>query len=951
MLSSPHSKVYKKTIINNVKKPQKENKNPNFYDILSIPSNPEDIFTLLTPIGHGAFGSVYKAIHNKSKKIYAIKIIQYFKDDQNLISNISHMENINFCYKTVQEETSLMRLVNSSNYIVKYYGSYFSRQTNTLWLILEYCASGSVVDLMLAMDRCYTETEIATIVKMVLEGLILIHSKNLIHRDVKGANILLSEDGYAKLGDFGVGVKLKDDNLKKSKKGSPYWMSPQVVLNQGYGTGTDIWSLGITCLELINAEPPNSDLKPVEVMEKIGKCKIDFDELFTINRNVKLSEDFKNFVKRCLVIEESKRATAKELIKHSFITKKAKDKNLLSNLYKKHINDLDDYRKQVEEYELEEKMNKKKEREEQIISQQQKQIQNMSIKCDDYTEENKEKLNHKSNEDLFNNKSLNFLLMNKFNTKVKNDDDNSEKEKEKEKNYENNDDMDMEECESSLLNNNSIKYIDNISQVPESKIWLCSPKGNIFFGNGGNTNNDLVNDAKERYPNSYSNNINMKYDKNLTSDLVNQSSNDIPKEHSTFKNRSIDIKEYTLNSNNSNSTVGNLFKTKNRSQKNTSTKNKIKCRIISFNKPMISRQKNKTSSGLNKTMDDKKDNSFDIKKKLLSGKNEQNKINDNYNYNYNYNINIKDSRKSVNLINNIRSLSILSNNDLMAKIKENIKSNDNDENFINNEEDNFKFRPIITEENILYDNTKINNKMPRNIINKSISHNELKKNDNKKNTTIDNSNTYDNSNSFFNTNNISNNHSYINNNNSYIDLNFERTKNNSKILNSSHTIYTKKNYSQNLIMNNAETNEDNINKVININKNVKEYEINNLNLNLNLKCNKKASSFCLNPKLKFNVGYERNIDNNSNEEDINDSDDDGIINIVNNFRDKFKDGNNKENVNILNNIINNDSSSKSNRSTITNHSVHSYSVVDSVESFPTVHKNNIFSNAHKKYFS
>ena len=167
--------------------------------------------------------------------------------------------------------------------------------------------------------------------------------------------------------------------------------------------------------------------------------------------------------------------------------------------------------------------------------------------------------------------------------------------------------------------------------------------------------------------------------------------------------------------------------------------------------------------------------------------------------------------------------------------------------------------------------------------------------------------------------------------------------------------------------NNAGTNEDNINdddtiveiplnkkyiksKDKNVNKNIKEYEINNLNLNL--KCNKKASSFCLNPKLKFNIPYEKNIDKNSNEEDINDSDDDGIINIVNNFRDNFKDVNNKENINILNNnIINNDSNSKSNRSTITNHSVHSYSVVDSVESFPTVHKNNIFSNAHKKYFS
>ena len=316
MSNTSQKKIYKKTIINNSKKPFKEIEIPNFSDILSIPSNPEDIFTLLSPIGHGAFGSVYKAIHNESKQIYAIKIIQYFKEEQNLLSNINHMENINFCYKTVQEETFLMRLVNSSDYIVKYYGSYFSRQTNTLWLILEYCASGSVIDLMLAMDRTYTEEEIATIIKMVLEGLIIIHEKNLIHRDVKGANILLSEDGYAKIGDFGVGVQLKIDDgeiLKKSKKGSPYWMSPQVVLNQGYGPGTDIWSVGITCLELINGEPPNSYLKPVEVMEKIGKCKVDFDELFNTSDKIILSDDFKNFVKKCLIVEENKRATAKEL--------------------------------------------------------------------------------------------------------------------------------------------------------------------------------------------------------------------------------------------------------------------------------------------------------------------------------------------------------------------------------------------------------------------------------------------------------------------------------------------------------------------------------------------------------------------------------------------------------------------------------------------------------------
>ena len=201
-------------------------KSEDFYDILSIPSNPEDLFTLINPIGHGAFGSVYKAIHNSTNKTYAIKIIDYSKDNNKENNNI-----INFNYFSVQQETSIMRLVKDSKYIVKYYGSYFSRKSNTLWLILEYCSSGSANDLMFSMNRTFSEVELATIMEMVLQGLALIHKKNLIHRDIKGANILLSEDGYAKLGDFGVGAQLSSEKYRMSKKGSPYWMSPQIASN------------------------------------------------------------------------------------------------------------------------------------------------------------------------------------------------------------------------------------------------------------------------------------------------------------------------------------------------------------------------------------------------------------------------------------------------------------------------------------------------------------------------------------------------------------------------------------------------------------------------------------------------------------------------------------------------------------------------------------------------
>ena len=320
-----------KKIKDNVK-----NKNTLFYDILSIPSNPEDLFILVYPIGQGAFGSVYKAIHKSTKEIYAIKIIDYSKNN-----NRENNDIINYNYKSIQQETSLMKLVNDSDYVVKYYGSYFSRKTNTLWLILEYCASGSVIDLMLSMDRTFSEIEVATIIEMVLKGLVDLHKKNLIHRDIKGANILLSEDGTAKIADFGVGVHLINEKNRNSKKGSPYWMSPQVALNSDYDTKTDIWSLGITCIEMIEGEPPNSELKPRCAIEKIGKSPPIADDLINSDFH---TEEFIDFVKKCLEINPMKRPSAKELLNHNFIINYSKGKNFIKNLIKKHLRDIENYR-------------------------------------------------------------------------------------------------------------------------------------------------------------------------------------------------------------------------------------------------------------------------------------------------------------------------------------------------------------------------------------------------------------------------------------------------------------------------------------------------------------------------------------------------------------------------------------------------------------------------------
>ena len=309
---------------------------PQFCDVLSLP-NPEDLFTLLYKIGTGGFGEVYKAMHNTTYQIFAIKIIDYTKDCAN-------KNNICFNYHSIQQETSVMRLVSNNDYIVKYYGSYYSCKSNTIWLILEYCSCGSAVDLMLSMDRTLSEVEVATIMEMVLKGLVNIHKINLIHRDIKGSNILLSEDGYAKLGDFGVGIKLTDEEYRTSKKGSPYWMSPQVVSNEKYDTKTDIWSLGITCVELVEGEPPNGSVKPREVMEKIRTAPPRVEEIIDENEH---TDEFIDFVGLCLQIDPSKRPTAEQLLNHSFITTLSQGREYLKNLISKHIDDIKVYRDEL----------------------------------------------------------------------------------------------------------------------------------------------------------------------------------------------------------------------------------------------------------------------------------------------------------------------------------------------------------------------------------------------------------------------------------------------------------------------------------------------------------------------------------------------------------------------------------------------------------------------------
>ncbi|AWO98563.1 putative mitogen-activated protein kinase kinase kinase kinase 5-like [Scophthalmus maximus] len=279
--------------------------------------NPQDDFEILLRVGGGTYGEVYKARNKQNGELAAIKVIKMEPEDD---------------FSIIQQEIVIVKSCKHPN-IVAYYGSYI--RANKLWICMEFCGGGSLQDIY-HVTGPLSEPQIAYICREMLQGLDYLHAQKKIHRDIKGANILLNDQGEVKLADFGISAQITATLARRmSFIGTPYWMAPEVAaveIKGGYNELCDIWSVGITAIELAELQPPMFDVHPLRVLFLMSKSGYQPPKL---KDKSKWSSTFYNFVKAMLVRNPKKRPSASKMLSNGFLTQQCLNQELTLDLLEK----------------------------------------------------------------------------------------------------------------------------------------------------------------------------------------------------------------------------------------------------------------------------------------------------------------------------------------------------------------------------------------------------------------------------------------------------------------------------------------------------------------------------------------------------------------------------------------------------------------------------------------
>nr|XP_037860169.1 mitogen-activated protein kinase kinase kinase kinase 4 isoform X17 [Chlorocebus sabaeus] len=292
---------------------------------LSSLRDPAGIFELVEVVGNGTYGQVYKGRHVKTGQLAAIKVMDVTEDEE----------------EEIKLEINMLKKYSHHRNIATYYGAFIKKSPpghdDQLWLVMEFCGAGSITDLVKnTKGNTLKEDWIAYISREILRGLAHLHIHHVIHRDIKGQNVLLTENAEVKLVDFGVSAQLdRTVGRRNTFIGTPYWMAPEVIAcdenpDATYDYRSDLWSCGITAIEMAEGAPPLCDMHPMRA-------------LFLIPRNPpprlkskKWSKKFFSFIEGCLVKNYTQRPSTEQLLKHPFIRDQPNERQVRIQL-KDHI--------------------------------------------------------------------------------------------------------------------------------------------------------------------------------------------------------------------------------------------------------------------------------------------------------------------------------------------------------------------------------------------------------------------------------------------------------------------------------------------------------------------------------------------------------------------------------------------------------------------------------------